>query len=102
MGTFVSQPSAAAEPSAPQHGDVVVTREVQSRVCYTVRQLPGIIQFSAAVRDQAVRLARSFGREHGVDVWYGEGGTYRLLGAYRSRTSPQVIMRQAASVSSQS
>jgi hypothetical protein len=64
---------------------VVVTREARSRVHYTVRQLPGIVQFSAAVRDQAMRLARSFGEEHGTDVWYSEDGRYRLLEAYRAR-----------------
>jgi hypothetical protein len=31
------------------------------------------------VRDEAVRLARSFGQRHAVDVWSSEAGTYRLL-----------------------
>jgi hypothetical protein len=69
----------------PRDGDVVVTREAQSRVHYTVRQLPGIVQFSAAVRDEALRLARGFGQKHAVDVWYNEAGTYRLLEVYRAR-----------------
>jgi hypothetical protein len=71
----------------------VVTREAHSRVHYTVRQLPGLVQFSAGVRDEAVRLARSFGQKHGIDVWYSENGTYRLLEAYRPRTSPRASAR---------
>jgi hypothetical protein len=67
---------------------VVVTREAHLRVHYTVRQLPGIVQFSAAVRDEAVRLARSFGQKYGINVWYSDNGTYRLLEAYRPRRSP--------------
>jgi hypothetical protein len=95
MRTLVSEPFALPERSFPQDGDVVVTREAHSRVHYTVRQLPGIVQFSAAVRDEAVRLARSFGQRHGIDVWYSEKGTYRLLEAYRPRTSSRTSVRQA-------
>ena len=79
--------SPSPDRSSPQDGDVVVTREVESRVHYTVRQLPGIVQFSAGVRDAAVRLARSFAQRYAVDLWYSEAGTYRLLEAYRPRTS---------------
>jgi hypothetical protein len=86
--TRVSEHSTPVARSSPQDGDVVVTREAQSRVHYTVRRLPGIVQFSAAVRDEAVRLARGFCQTHGVDVWYCEAGTYRLLEAHRPRTSP--------------
>jgi hypothetical protein len=83
----VSEPSTLPRGSSPKDGDVVVTRESHSRVHYTVRQLPGIVQFSAPVRDEAVRLARSFGQRYTVDVWYSEAGTYRLLEAYRPRTA---------------
>ena len=79
--------STSLDRSSPQDGDVVVTREAESRVHYTVRQVPGIVQFSAGVRDAAVRLARSFAQQYAVDVWYSEAGTYRLLEAYRPRTS---------------
>jgi hypothetical protein len=87
-----------SERSSPHDGDVVVTREAHARVHYTVRQLPGIVQFSAAARDEAVRLARSFGQKHVVDVWYSEDGTYRLLEAYRPRTSscPPFVTRAAS------
>jgi hypothetical protein len=91
----VSEPSAPPERSSPQDGDVVVTREAHSRVHYTVRQVPGLVQYSAAVRDEAMRLARSFGQKHGIDVWYSEDGTYRLLEAYRPRTAPKPSLRQA-------
>jgi hypothetical protein len=83
----VSERSTHPERSSPQDGDVVVTREAHSRAHYTVRQLPGIVQFSATVRDEAVRLARRFSQRYAVDVWYSEAGTYRLLEAYRPRTA---------------
>ena len=79
--------STSSERSSPQDGDVVVTREAHSPVRCTVRQLPGSVQFSAAVRDDAVRLARGFGQKHAVDVWYSDSGAYRLLEAYRPRTA---------------
>jgi hypothetical protein len=66
---------------------VLVTREAESRVHYTVRQLPGIVQFSAAVRDTAMQVARGFAQRYAVDVWYCEAGTYRRLEAYRPRAS---------------
>jgi hypothetical protein len=91
----VNEPSLSSERVSPQDGDVVVTREAHSRVHYTLRQLPGIVQFSAAARGEAVRLARSFGQKHGVDVWYSEDGTYRLLEANRPRPSPPPAVRLA-------
>jgi hypothetical protein len=96
----VNEPSTSSERSSPRDGDVVVTREAHSRVYYTVRQLPGLVGFSAAVRDEAVRLARSFAQEHCVDIWYSEDGIYRLLEAYRPRTSPRNPVRQAGAVTS--
>jgi hypothetical protein len=74
----------------PQEGDVVVTRESRSVVRYTVRQLPGVEQFSGAVKDESIRLARSFAQRHGVDLWYGENGIYVLLEAYRSSVPAEV------------
>jgi hypothetical protein len=73
------------ERSSPRDGDVVVTREAHSRVHYTVRQVPGLVQFSTAVRDEAVGLARNFAQRSGIDMWYCEAGMYRLLEAYRPR-----------------
>jgi hypothetical protein len=66
-----------------------VTREAQSRVHYTVRQLPGIVQFSSPEYAEAVRLANGFGQKYAVDVWFCERGTYRLVEAYRPRVSGQ-------------
>ena len=99
-GTLVSEPSQVPKRPCPQDGDVVVTREAHSPVHYTVRQLPGLVQFSAAVRDQAVRLARSFAQRYRIDVWYGEDGTYRLLEAYRPRASRRPPRVRATSASS--
>jgi hypothetical protein len=78
--------------AGPHDGDVVVTRESRSEVRYSVRQHPGSAQFSAAVRDEAVRLARSFAQKHAVDVWYSENGTHRLLEVYRPRTADQTTV----------
>jgi hypothetical protein len=81
--------------SAPRDGDVLITRETQHHVHYTVRQLPGFVQFSAAGRDDAVRLAVEFGRRYSVDVWYGEAGVYRLLRAHRFQASADAPARRA-------
>ncbi len=75
--------------SLPQHGDVVVTREGGSAVAYTIRQLPGGAQVSAGLREKALHLARSFAQKHGVDLWYRENGTNRLLEVYRTRAHRQ-------------
>jgi hypothetical protein len=86
------QHTPAGEPThvdrlSPQNGDVVVTREAHSRVHYTVRQYPGIVQFSTGALDDAVRLARGFARRHAVDVWYSEAGASRLLETCRPRSA---------------
>jgi hypothetical protein len=96
----VSDLSRPGDRSFPQEGDVVVTREARSRVHYTVRQLPGIVQFSAAVRDEAERLGLGFGQRHAVNVWYSEAGCYRLLQAYRPQTSPRAAQRQTFDIGS--
>lgn len=83
----VSEPSIPRDPSLPQEGDVVVTRESRSAVRYTVRRFPGVVQFSASTREAAVQLARGFARKHALDIWYVEGDTCRLLEAYRGRGS---------------
>jgi hypothetical protein len=72
----------------PQDGDVVVTQESESEseVRYTVRQLPATAQqFGSSSREEAIRLARGFAQGHAVDLWYHEGGTFRLLEAYRPK-----------------
>ena len=57
-----------------------------------------MVQFSADVRDEAVQLARGFGREHAVDVWYTDRSTYRLLEAYRPRTLVHAAESSAADI----
>jgi hypothetical protein len=42
------------------------------------------------VKDESIRLARSFALQHGVDLWYGENGVYVLLEAYRSSVPAEV------------
>lgn len=79
-------PSVPADQLFPLDGDVVVSRDRRFRSCYTVRQVPAVVQFSVADRDEAVLIARGFGQKQTIDVWYGETGAYRLLGSYRKRT----------------
>ena len=81
--------------SAPQDGDVVVSRDLRSAHRYSVRQHPGSVQFSATPRDEAVRLARGFAQKYMVDVWYTEDGTHRLLEAYRPRVAREARRREA-------
>lgn len=67
----------------PQDGDLVVTYETSAAPCYTVRQHPGDPQFSVAQREEAIRLACGFARQHGLDVWYVEHGVEQLLASFR-------------------
>jgi hypothetical protein len=60
-----------------------MTRESHSAVRYLVSQLPGVEQFGSSVKDEAIRLARSFAQRHAVDLWYSEDGTCALLEAFR-------------------
>jgi hypothetical protein len=39
------------------------------------------------MKDEAIRLARSFAQRHAVDLWYSEDGTYELLEAFRPAVS---------------
>jgi hypothetical protein len=74
----------------PQNGDIVVTREARSPVYYNVGQFPVAVQFSLSSRDEALHLARGFAEKHGVDVWYSENGTGRLLEGYRPRVASRI------------
>jgi hypothetical protein len=81
---IANKSTTAPGPSRPQDGDVVVARESHSEFKFAVRQLPGVEQFGGSVKDEAIRLARSFAQQHAVDLWYSEDGTYVLLEAFRS------------------
>jgi hypothetical protein len=101
--TAVKKPSTLSERSSPQDGDVVVTRHAQSRVHYTVRQLPGIVQFSTTVGEEAMRLAAGFAEKHAVNVWYTDGGgMYRRVEVGRPSTSSDAPIRQSDGVVSKS
>ena len=71
--------------SSPHDRDVVVMREPDSPVRYSIRQLAADARVSTSSREQAVGLARMFAELHGVDVWYGEDDAFRLLEVYRLR-----------------
>lgn len=78
----IRQVLTAANPD-PRDGDLVVTRESAPVVRYAISQYPSVVQFKTPTRDDAIRLARSFAREHAVDVWYSEWGTVTRLETYR-------------------
>jgi hypothetical protein len=62
---------------------VVVSRSQALGLYYTVTQLPGRPQLAAPTRDRAVALARSFAREHHVDVWHVNVKAADLIATYR-------------------
>jgi hypothetical protein len=67
----------------PRDGDVVVSRESRPTVKFGVRRVPGVVQFTSVVRDDAVQVGRGFARKHAVDLWYCDGPASRLLERYR-------------------
>ena len=71
----------------PRDGDVIVSRESGAGGKYTVRQVPGNVQFYASARDEAIRLARGFAIRAAVDLWYADEGPQRLLEAYRKESN---------------
>jgi hypothetical protein len=73
----------ASDARSPRNGDVIVSRESAGGGKYTVRQVPGNVQFHATARDEAIRLARGFAVKATVDLWCHEESSYRLLEAYR-------------------
>jgi hypothetical protein len=82
-----SRPNPVTEPVSgspvPQDGDLVVARASKSAVRFTVRQVPGDVQFSSPVRDEAVRLAAGFAKKNAVDLWYSDDAGLRLLETHR-------------------
>lgn len=77
-------PEAAARADAPQAGDLVVTREARSAICYSVRQVPGEAQVTMGAKDEALRLARGFARARHVGLWYSVDGVVRKLETFRA------------------
>ena len=75
----------------PQDGDVMITRETRPSTRYTVRQLPDNGQLTASSRDDAVLLARGFAQARGVNFWYCDDTTLRLLEAYRPPQTPEPL-----------
>ena len=73
----------ATDAARPRDGDVIVSRESRPGGKYSVRQVPGDVQFHASVRDEAIRLARGFAVNAAVDLWYADDGAHRLVERYR-------------------
>lgn len=81
----------------PRDGDVIVACETRPAVIFTVRQVPGDVQFYAFSRDDAMRLARGFAQKTAVDLWSDDDGAFRLMEAHRPRgSSPPSPSRRSA------
>jgi hypothetical protein len=91
-------PGPASEPlifptgPEPRNGDVIVSRAASSAAGFTLRQSPGVVQFAVSDRDEAVRIARCFALAHGVDVWWEDGLSSRLLEACRRTAMSRPFM----------
>jgi hypothetical protein len=84
----VSEPSTRPERlSPPGRGCRCDARVAFPRARHGPAAPPASVHFSAAVRDEAMRLARGFGQRFAVDVWCREACKYRLLEACRPRTA---------------
>jgi len=75
-------------PIFPRDGDIVITRVCRSPVKFTVCEAPGVAQFQACTRNEAIQLARGYAQRAAVDLWYADDETKRLLEVYR-RNSPK-------------
>jgi hypothetical protein len=76
----------------------VVARESNPALRYPVRQVPGVVQFAASAREEAVRLARGFAQRHAVNLWYSEDGNQRLLEAYRREAGREQSIARSGTV----
>ena len=77
----------ATDAGQPRDGDVIVSRESSRGGKFTVRQVPGNVQFHASARDEAIRLARRFAIRAAVDLWYADEGPQTLLETYRKESN---------------
>lgn len=74
----VSSPAAPAAGTAPRHGDVIVARDPDPTVGFSVRLHPGAVQFTTTAREDALRIARGFAAHQRVDLWFNEAGIHPL------------------------
>lgn len=86
-GTSSAAPDTAAE---PRPGDVIVGRDTDPEVRFSVRLHPGPVQFTTNAREDALRIAREFAEHQRVDLWQSEAGTCRRLERNRRPTSEAV------------
>ena len=73
----------------PLPGDVVVSLEPGGKSVYLVQQTPARAQLRMLSREQAWQIASRFAQSAGVNLWFREARTIRLLEAYRiAQASP--------------
>jgi hypothetical protein len=78
-------PGVSQERAQPEDGDVLIRLEPKSGGNYSVKQLPGAAQFTAASLHEALQSAREFAKANAVDVWFWDGRAYERLESYRRR-----------------
>jgi len=71
--------------SIPGTGDVVIHgRGSTATPAYAIRAVPGPDQFGYATREEADRMARSFAKRSGVNLWFSESQDgFTLLARFR-------------------
>jgi hypothetical protein len=76
----------------PETGDVVIhSSESDATPSYVIYAVPGPDQFGCATRGEAERMARSYAKRAGLNLWLSEGpSAFTLLARFRgsARTSP--------------
>ena len=65
-----------ADPSGPQHGDVVVREDIRNgQPVYVLYTVPGADQVCVRVREQAFAQAVGFAKRERVRAWFTEGSS---------------------------
>jgi len=77
----------------PETGDAVIHRsESNATQTYAVYAVPGPDQFGYATRGEAERMARSYAKRSGVNLWFSEGASrFTLLATFRGVAHGQLL-----------
>jgi len=77
--------------NVPETGDVVIhSSESDATPSYVIYAVPGPDQFGCATRGEAERMARSYAKRAGLNLWLSEGPSgFTLLARYRGAARAQ-------------
>ena len=75
----------------PETGDVVIhSSESDATPSYVMYAVPGPDQFGCATRGEAERMARSYAKRAGINLWLSEGPSgFTLLARFRDAARRQ-------------